>query len=92
MRFRVLLLALWSGVSLAQFTPPAQHVLLLAPQLLAFAGSDANFQSLAAGLTSAKTVTLTTTAADGSREIATFTPAPPPSSCAAGSRARVCRA
>jgi hypothetical protein len=77
MRFLVLLLLLGLGVATAQLTPPAQHVLLLAPQLLAFAGSDANFQSLAAGLTSGATVTLTTTAADGSREIATLTPAEP---------------
>ncbi len=77
MRFLVVLLALWATLAGAQFTPPAQHVLLLAPQLLAFAGSDANFQSLAAGLTSGATITLTTTAADGSREIATFTPAQP---------------
>ncbi len=77
MRFLVLLLVLWSSVTAAQFTPPAQHVLLIAPQLLPFAGSDANFQSLAAGLTSGASITLTTTAADGSREIATFTPAQP---------------
>ena len=75
MRFPAVLLALWSVAAAAQFTPPAQHVLLIAPQLLAFAGSEANFQSLASGLTLGSPVTLTTTAPDGAREIATFTPA-----------------
>lgn len=66
---------LWSALAAAQFTPSAQHVLLLAPQLLAFAGSEANFESLASGLTLSQPITLTTTAADGSREMATFTAA-----------------
>ena len=42
-----------SGAALAQtlVNPNVQQVQLLAPQLLAFAGSDANFQSLVNGLT-----------------------------------------
>lgn len=68
-------LCFWSALAAAQFTPPAQHVLILAPQLLAFAGSAPNFESLASGLTLGQPVTLTTTAEDGNREIASFTAA-----------------
>jgi hypothetical protein len=75
MKRLAVLLGFWSALAAAQFTPSAQHVLLLAPQLLAFAGSEANFQNLASGLTLGEPITLTTTGADGSREIATFTAA-----------------
>lgn len=75
MKRLAILLGFWSALAAAQFTPSAQHVLLLAPQLLAFAGSEANFQSLASGLTLGEPITLTTTGAEGSREIATFTAA-----------------
>lgn len=51
-----------------------QQVRLLAPQLLAFAGSSANFESLVNGLTQGTPVTLTTLAADGSVQIVTFLP------------------
>jgi hypothetical protein len=46
----------------------------LAPQLVAFAGGDANFQNLVNGLASGTTVTLTTVAPTGAPQIATFTP------------------
>ena len=49
--------------------PNVQQVQLLAPQLLAFAGSDANFQSLVNGLTQGTPVTLTTLATDGTLQI-----------------------
>jgi hypothetical protein len=51
-----------------------QQVQLLAPQLVPFAGSSGNFDSLVNGLTTGTTVTLTTMAADGSLQIVTFTP------------------
>lgn len=57
---------------MAQFTPSAQHVYILAPQLRAFAGSDANFESLASGLTGGRAVTLTSVAENGRLELATF--------------------
>ena len=61
----------------AQFSPPAQDVLRIAPELRGFAGSAANFESLASGLQSGKTVTLTTIAKDGMREVVAFTAAGP---------------
>ncbi len=51
-----------------------QQVQQLAPQLLAFAGSSANFESLVNGLTQGSPVTLTTVGADGSVQIVTFAP------------------
>ncbi len=75
MRRLAVLLCFWSACAAAQFTPSAQQVLLLAPQLLAFAGSTSNFEGLASGLTAGQPITLTTAAADGSMEIATFTAA-----------------
>jgi hypothetical protein len=63
------------GVALAQ-TPAGstavRQVELLAPQLVAFAGSSANFESLVNGLTQGTPVTLTTVAADGTLQIVTF--------------------
>ena len=63
------------GVALAQ-TPAGstavRQVELLAPQLVGFAGSSANFESLVNGLTQGTPVTLTTVAADGSVHIVTF--------------------
>lgn len=56
----------------AAANPAIQQVQLLAPQLLAFAGSAANFESLVNGLTQGTPVTLTTVAADGSVQIVTF--------------------
>lgn len=65
-----------SGAALAQtlVNPNVRQVELLAPQLLAFAGSDANFQSLVNGLTQGTPVTLTTLGTDGTLQIVTFAP------------------
>jgi hypothetical protein len=52
----------------------AQQVQQLAPQLLAFSGSAANFQSLVNGLSLGTPVTLTTPGAGGSTQTVTFTP------------------
>jgi hypothetical protein len=71
----LLLLSLWCSLAAAQFTPPAQHVYIYAPQLRAFSGSDPNFESLASGLTLGQPVTLTTMAENGRLEIASFTAA-----------------
>ena len=46
----------------------------LAPQLVAFAGGDVNFQNLVNGLATGAAVTLTTTAPTGGTQIVTFTP------------------
>ncbi len=53
---------------------PALQVQRLAPQLLAFSGSSANFESLVNGLTTGVPVTLTTVGADGGVQIVTFFP------------------
>jgi hypothetical protein len=63
-----------SAAAIAQTAPPAaQQVQLLAPQLVAFSGSSANFESLVNGLTQGTAVTLTTPGADG-LQIVTFIP------------------
>ena len=54
--------------------PNTQQVQLLAPQLVAFSGSTANFDSLVTGLTLGTPVTLTTVGADGVVQIVTFAP------------------
>jgi hypothetical protein len=78
MRSRLLiLLGLVASVAAAQFTSVAQEVLLLAPQLKDFAGSRQNFERLAAGLTSGKTIMLSSITSDGTREEIIFTPARP---------------
>ncbi|HEX6320442.1 MAG TPA: hypothetical protein VFZ84_16420, partial [Burkholderiales bacterium] len=72
-----LLAALSLGVAAFAQTPTspaAQQVQLLAPQLLAFAGSGANFESLVNGLTQGTPVTLTAAGADGSVQTVTFVP------------------
>jgi len=56
-------------------TPVAQEVQRLAPQLVTFAGSNANFQNLVNGLSQGVSVTLTTVTADGFLQTVTFTPA-----------------
>jgi len=56
------------------FSPATQQVQLLAPQLVPFAGSTGNFESLVTGLTTGTPVTLATIAANGSLQIVTFTP------------------
>jgi len=52
----------------------ALQVQLLAPQLLAFSGSSANFESLVNGLTLGTPVTLTTVSAGAGVQIVTFLP------------------
>jgi hypothetical protein len=56
------------------FSPSPQQVQLIAPQLVPFAGSTGNFESLVSGLSAGTTVTLATVGADGSLQIVTFTP------------------
>ena len=56
------------------FSPSTQQVQFVAPQLIPFAGSTGNFESLVSGLTAGTSVTLATVAADGSVQIVTFTP------------------
>jgi hypothetical protein len=51
-----------------------QQVVLLAPQLVTFAGSSGNLDSLVGGLTTGAPVTLTTIGADGTLQIVTFVP------------------
>lgn len=55
--------------------PPALEVQRLAPQLVAFAGGDVNFQNLVNGLALGLPVTLTTPIAPGITQIVSFTPA-----------------
>jgi len=57
------------------FSQSTQQVQFVAPQLIAFAGSTGNFESLVSGLTTGAPVTLATVGADGSLQIVTFTPA-----------------
>jgi hypothetical protein len=58
----------------ATFSPSTQQVQFVAPQLIPFAGSTGNFESLVSGLTTGTPVTLATVGADGSLQIVTFTP------------------
>jgi hypothetical protein len=55
-------------------TLSTQQVQLLGPQLVLFAGSPANFDSLVTGLTTGAPVTLNTVTADGSLQVVTFVP------------------
>ncbi len=55
--------------------PPSLEVSRLAPQLLTFAGSQANLDSLVNSLSAGITATLTSTLTDGSTQVVTFTPA-----------------
>jgi len=54
--------------------PAPLSVQRLAPQLVAFAGSDANFQNLVNGLANGTPVQLTTTLSNGFSQTVTFTP------------------
>ena len=54
--------------------PPAVTVQRLAPQLIAFAGSEANFQALVAGLTGGTQVQLFSVLPSGFTQNVTFTP------------------
>jgi hypothetical protein len=53
---------------------PVLEVQRLAPQLVAFAGGDANFQNLVNGLAAGTLVTLTTVLPTGGTQVVTFTP------------------
>ena len=53
---------------------PALEVQRLAPQLVAFAGGDANFQNLVNGLAAGTLVTLSTALPTGGTQAVTFTP------------------
>ena len=77
MKRLILLLIVLAWPAAAQYSPGAREVLALAPQLEAFAGSKANFESLAAGLRAGRQVTLVTITVDGMREIVSFTAAKP---------------
>jgi hypothetical protein len=55
-------------------TVTPQQVQLLAPQLLAFAGSSSNFAALVSGLSQGIPVTLLTSTLDGQLQVVTFTP------------------
>jgi len=77
MRVLAFLLALLSFQAAAQALPQigsVQQVQSRSPQLLVFAGSDANLQALVNGLGQGQTVTLVTQTADGLVQIVTFTP------------------
>src|SRR4051812_41638103 len=58
----------------AQTTNAAQQVQLLAPQLVAFSGSSANFQNLATGLVQGTPITITGLTPDGLLQTVTVTP------------------
>jgi hypothetical protein len=77
LRLIPMIAALWLSAAAFAQTPAPSAVLqvqLLAPQLLAFSGSSANFESLVNGLTLGTPVTLTTVGADASVQIVTFLP------------------
>jgi hypothetical protein len=75
-RILVASLAVACQAALAQTAvPPTLTVQRLAPQLVAFAGSQANFQSLVTGLAQGTAVQLVTVLPDGSTQVVTFTPA-----------------
>ena len=57
--------------------PPAVSVQRIAPQLVQFAGSQANFQALVTGLAQGTQVQLFSVLPDGSTQVTTFTPAAP---------------
>jgi len=63
-----------SFAAAAQTPDAAQQVQLLAPQLVPFSGSPANFQSLASGLVQGTPITLTGVTADGLLQTVTITP------------------
>jgi hypothetical protein len=72
----VALLATACNAATAQTAiPPAVTVQQLAPQLVTFAGSSANFQSLVNGLSQGTPVQLFTTLPNGFVQTVTFTPA-----------------
>ncbi len=64
----------WAQTSTVVSLPPSQEVSGIAPQLVAFAGSQTNFDNLVNGLALGVPVTLSTTLPDGSTQLVTFTP------------------
>lgn len=69
-------LAVVCHAALAQTAvPPTLTVQRLAPQLVAFAGSQSNFQSLVTGLAQGTPIQLVTVLPDGFTQVVTFTPA-----------------
>ena len=66
------------SVSAQTSVPPTVTVQQLAPQLVPFAGSQANFQSLVTGLAQGTQVQLFSVLPDGSTQVVSFTPAPVP--------------
>ena len=74
----ILLTAAFAGTAQAQQpaigVPPSLEVQRLAPQLVNFFGSSANFQNLVNGLASGTPITLTSVGADGLTRVVTFTP------------------
>lgn len=76
LRVLVAFLAIACQGALAQTAvPPAVTVQQLAPQLVAFVGSQSNFQSLVTGLAQGAPVQLITVLPDGFTQVVTFTPA-----------------
>src|SRR5262245_46048299 len=76
-RFPILVVVLAAACRLATAqtaATPAQDVQRLAPQLVTFAGSPANFQSLVSGLAAGSPVQLTTPLSTGLNQLVTFTP------------------
>ena len=65
------------SVSAQTSVPPTVTVQQLAPQLVPFAGSQANFQNLVTGLAQGTPVQLFSVLPDGSTQVASFTPAGP---------------
>lgn len=65
-------------VSAQTSVPPTVTVQQLAPQLVPFAGSQANFQNLVTGLAQGTQVQLFSVLPDGSTQVVSFTPAPVP--------------
>ena len=78
LRVAIALLALASQGVLAQTAvPPTLAVQRIAPQLVAFAGSPANFQNLVNGLSQGTPVQLVTVLPGGATQVVSFTPAAP---------------
>lgn len=79
--FRVALVAALAigchGAVAQTAVPPVLTVQRAAPQLVAFAGSQSNFQNLVTGLAQGTPVQLLTVLPDGSTQVVTFTPAAP---------------
>lgn len=69
-----LAIACHGALAQTQIVPPSLTVQRLAPQLVAFAGSEANFQALVAGLTGGTQVQLFSVLPSGFTQNVTFTP------------------